>query len=141
MWNMLWPVLIVVAANTFYNISAKSTPENIDGFASLTLTYLTAAVCSLVLFFVTGRGRSLTAELGKANWATFVLGAAIVGLEFGFICIYRVGWKISTAQLVSSLLLSVVLLAVGILFYKESISLRQCVGLAVCALGLFLLAK
>lgn len=141
MWNLLWPILVVVAANTFYNISAKSTPESIDSFASLTLTYLTAAVCSLAMFFLTGREKHLTAEFAKANWATFVLGAAVVGLEFGFICIYRAGWKISSAQLVSSLLLSVVLIAVGVFLYKENISPRQWVGLGVCALGLFLLAK
>ena len=27
MWNLLWPMLMVVGANTVYNICAKSTPE------------------------------------------------------------------------------------------------------------------
>ena len=26
MWNLLWPMLMVVGANTVYNICAKSTP-------------------------------------------------------------------------------------------------------------------
>ncbi|EGW37756.1 hypothetical protein DOT_4149 [Desulfosporosinus sp. OT] len=38
MWNMLWPILIVVAANAIYNSSAKSTPTNINSFASLSVT-------------------------------------------------------------------------------------------------------
>ena len=30
MWNMIWPILIVVGANTVYNVSAKSTPSNVN---------------------------------------------------------------------------------------------------------------
>ena len=35
MWNMIWPLLVVVGANTVYNISAKSTPADVNSFASL----------------------------------------------------------------------------------------------------------
>ena len=141
MWNMIWPVLVVVAANTLYNISAKSTPDNVSTFASLSVTYFTAMVSSVALFFITGRGKNMLAELAKTNWTAYALGIAAVGLEFGFLCIYRAGWKIGTAQLVASVSLSCVLLAVGILFYKESLSPRQLAGVAVCAAGLILIAK
>ena len=30
MWNLLWPMLMVVGANTVYNICAKSTPEKLQ---------------------------------------------------------------------------------------------------------------
>ena len=40
MWQMLWPVLVVVGANTIYHISAKSTPEGFNPFASLVLKNL-----------------------------------------------------------------------------------------------------
>ena len=33
MWNLLWPMLMVVGANTVYNICAKSTPEKLNSFA------------------------------------------------------------------------------------------------------------
>ena len=47
MWNYIWPLLLVVGANTFYNICAKGTPDKVQPFAALTVTYLTAAVLSL----------------------------------------------------------------------------------------------
>ena len=141
MWNMIWPVLVVVAANTIYNISAKSTPGNVNPFASLFVSYLIAAACALVMFVITGEQKNIIAELAKTNWTAYALGVAIVGLEFGFLCIYRAGWKISTAQLFSSISLSCVLLIVGLLIYKEALSGRQIAGLAVCAVGLVLLAK
>lgn len=141
MWNMLWPILIVVAANTIYNISTKSTPENINLFASLSVTYLIAMVCSIIMYFIASEKKNLLVELSKANWTTYVLGAAIVGLEFGFLCVYRAGWKISTANLFASITLACVLLIVGFFLYKESLSLRQILGMGVCVVGLILIAK
>ncbi|EHQ89075.1 EamA family transporter [Desulfosporosinus youngiae] len=141
MWNMLWPILIVVAANTIYNISAKSTPANINSFASLSVTYLIAMICSVIMYFVTSENKNLLQELSKTNWTTYALGVAIVGLEFGFICVYRAGWKISTAYLFASITLACVLLIVGFLLYKEVLSLHQILGMGVCVVGLILLAK
>lgn len=141
MWNMLWPILITVSANTLYNICAKSTPSEVNAFASLSVTYLIGAICSLLLFFVTGTQKNLLTALAKTNWSTFALGISIVGLEFGYICIYRAGWKVSVGNLVASITLACVLVLVGALLYREVITLRQVVGMLVCMAGLGLLAK
>lgn len=141
MWNMLWPVLVVVVANTIYNISAKSTPTEINTFASLSITYLVAMICSVIMYFITGENKNFLQELSKTNWTAIVLGISIVGLEFGYLWIYRVGWKISTANLFTSISLTCVLLIIGFLIYKEVLSFRQILGIGVCVLGLILLAK
>lgn len=141
MWNMLWPVLVVVGANTIYNISTKSTPDNVNAFASLAMTYVMAALSSVVLFFLTSDSKNLLAELAKTNWTAYALGVAIIGLEFGYICIYRAGWKIGVASLVANISLACVLLVVGYFFYKEVITLKQLLGMGVCAIGLMLIVK
>ena len=138
---MLWPVLVVVGANTIYNISTKSTPANVNAFASLAMTYVMAALSSVVLFFLTSDSKNLLAELAKTNWTAYALGIAIIGLEFGYICIYRAGWKIGVASLVANISLACVLLVVGYFFYKEVITLKQLIGMGVCALGLMLIVK
>ena len=138
---MLWPVMVVVGANTIYNISTKSTPANVNAFASLAMTYVMAALSSVVLFFLTSDSKNLLAELAKTNWTAYALGVAIIGLEFGYICIYRAGWKIGVASLVANISLACVLLVVGYFFYKEVITLKQLLGMGVCALGLILIVK
>ena len=138
---MLWPVLVVVGANTIYNISTKSTPANVNAFASLAMTYVMAALGSVVLFFLTSDSKNLLAELAKTNWTAYALGIAIIGLEFGYICIYRAGWKIGVASLVANISLACVLLVVGYFFYKEVITLKQLLGMGVCAIGLMLIVK
>jgi len=141
MWSMLIPILIVVASNTVYNICAKSTPADLNPFASLSVTYLVAMLSALFMFRFTSGHKGLVSELSKINWTSFVLGFAIVGLEAGFLLAYRNGWKISTAQLVASLILTGVLLIVGIACYHETLSARQIAGVIVCAVGLVLIAK
>ncbi len=141
MWNMLWPILIVVGSNTVYNISTKSTPAGVNAFASLALSYLVAAASSIIMFYVSADNKNLIREIAKTDWTSIALGITIVGLEFGYICIYRAGWKINTASVVANISLACVLLVVGLLLYKEAISLRQLLGMGVCAAGLVLIAK
>ncbi len=110
-------------------------------FASLTLTYLIAGISSLVLYFITQRGGNLLSEYKSINWASIVLGFAIIGLEAGNIWMYKVGWNISTGQLVQAALLAIVLVFVGYLMFKEQITFIKASGIVVCLLGLYLINK
>ena len=135
MWSMIWPIALVVGVNVFYHITTKSTPEGVNAFASLAITYGVGAVLSIVMFYLT---RGLAGELGKTNWTAWVLGIAVVGLEFGNICLYRAGWKVSVGSLIANITLACVLLAVGLLLYHETITLRQGLGVLVCLAGIYL---
>lgn len=125
MWNMLWPILIVVGSNTVYNIIAKSTPSDVNPFVSLAVTYAVAALSCIAAFFATASNKNIVTELTKTNFTAWALGIAIIGLEVGYIFVYRAGWKISTASLTANISLAVILLAVGALFYKEIISVSK----------------
>lgn len=141
MLSYLWPLFLVIISNTVYNICTKSTPQNIQPFASLTLTYLVSAGISLILFFLFSESKDLLAEMSKANWATFLLGGVLVLLEVGWIYMYRVGWKVSVGSLVANIGLACTLLLIGVLFYKEALTLRQLAGILLCMASMFLLAK
>jgi len=94
MWNMIWPIALVVFANAVYNICAKSTPAGAHAFLSLTVTYLVAAGITAALFLADRSAGPLVSEVKNLNWTAPVLGLAIVGLEFGYLCIYRAGWPV-----------------------------------------------
>lgn len=141
MFNMFWPILVVVAANTIYNICAKSTPEAVQPFASLTVTYFVAAVLSAVMFFITSRNKDIIAEFSNLNWTAFVFGCSIVGLEFGYIYVYRVGWKMGIGSLVANVVLACVLLILGMVLYKQNISFKQIIGFILCLGGIVLISK
>lgn len=139
--SMVWPIALVVFCNIFYQICAKGVPKNMDAMASLTITYLVGAVCSGIMFFVMNKGGNLLHEYTKLNWAPFVLGIIVVGLEFGFICAYKNGWAVSTASIVQSAFLAVALLFVGALLYHEKINISKIIGMALCLVGLFFLNR
>ncbi len=134
-----WPILLIVGSNVCYHIAARSVPGFINPLASLTVTYIVAAVVSLLIFLWTNQGKPLMAEYTNLNWAAFVLGIVIVGLEFGNICMYKAGWNISIGSLVCNISLAVLLITVGILIYKEAMTLQQFAGIALCIGGLVLL--
>ena len=139
MFNYVWPIALVVLSNVVYQICAKSAPGDMDPLASLTVTYLVGALASGALYFLLHRGGNLFREYRALNWAPFVLGVVIVGLEVGFIYAYRAGWQVSRAQIVQSSVLAVCLVFVGALLYREHITWTKLAGVAICLVGLVFL--
>ena len=137
MFSYIWPIALVVLSNVVYQICAKSVPEEMNPFASLTVTYLVGAVVSAILYFILGSGGNLLKEYTKMNWAPFIFGIVIVGLEAGWIYAYKAGWQVSTGFIVQSAFLAVALLAVGYLLYHEALTWNKLVGIGICFLGLF----
>ena len=134
--SYIWPMVLLIASNTVYQICAKSVPKEMNPFASLIVTYLVGAVASAVLYFVLGSDGNLLKEYGKLNWSPVVLGIVIVGLEAGWIYAYKAGWQISVGFIVSSAFLAIVLLLVGYFLYHEALTWNKILGAAVCLIGL-----
>ena len=136
MFSYVCPIALVVLSNTVYQICAKSVPERMNPFASLTITYLVGALASAVLYYALGSGGNLIKEYGKLNWVPFALGIVIVGLEAGWIYAYRAGWQVSTGFIVQSAFLATMLLLVGHFLYREALTWNKLIGVAICLIGL-----
>ena len=139
MISYVWPIALVVFSNTLYQICAKEVPAGMNAFASLTVTYLVGAVASGLLFLVTGNGANLLQEYGRLNWAPFVLGLVILGLEAGWIYAYKAGWPVSTAFIVQSAILAGFLLAVGYVLYRETLVWHKVAGVGICLIALYVI--
>ena len=137
MASYVWPIALVIFSNLLYHICATSAPETVHPFASLTVTYLTGAIASGILYFVLAPQATLVKECGKVNWASIVLGVAIVGLEGGWLYAYKAGWQVNSGFIVQSAFVSVLLLFVGYFLYHEALTWNKLVGVVICLLGLF----
>lgn len=131
------PFLIVVAGNVGYHIIAKSTPAAAPPFLSLSITYLVSFLLCAAAYLFTGA--TLRHDLPALNWACFAWGIALVAIEFGYLLLYRSGWKISMASLTVNITVAILLALIGVLFYKDLLLPRQCIGIALCLLGIFFL--
>ena len=136
MFNYVWPMILVILSNVVYQICAKSVPKEMNPFASLTVTYAVGAIASAILYFILGKNGNLIKEYSKLNWAPFVLGIVIVGLETGWIYAYKAGWQVSTGFIVQSAVLAVMLLVVGYFLYHEAFTWNKLTGVIICLIGL-----
>ena len=136
MFSYIWPIALAILSNVLYHICAKTTPEEVHPFASLTVTYLTGAILSAVLYYVLAPQANLVKECSRLNWAPFALGIVIVGLEGGWLYAYKAGWQVNTGFIVQSAFVSVLLLFVGYFLYLEALSWNKLLGTAICLLGL-----
>jgi len=133
-----WPVGLTVVSNVLYHVFLKVTPAGVNPLISLLVTYVTAAVATAAIYLSQPERGPLLAGLKELNWASYALGVAIVGLEVGFMLAYRAGWNISLAGLISSTTVSLLLIPVGLLAFRESLSAVNALGIAMCLVGLVL---
>ncbi|NMM63038.1 EamA family transporter [Clostridium sp. P21] len=142
MLNFIFPIILITFSNVFYNICAKSIPEKTNAFASLSVTYTIAAIFTFLLVCLNNNlSKGIFSQFKNINWASFIFGFLIIGSEYGYIQAYRSGWTVSTCSLVTNICLAILLIFVGILLYKEHISINQILGILLCIVGLFFISK
>lgn len=135
------PIIVVILSNIVYHNATKNTPQNVNSFLSLTVTYFVGCIISLALYFILRKNIDVLSDFKQLNWTSYFLGLAIVGLEVGYIYMYRLGWQISKGSLVANILVALALIILGIFFYKESLSIRNFIGLGLCIVGIILVGK
>lgn len=132
-------LILTIGANILYHVFQKLIPAGIHPMIALLTTYLTAALLSILLIPLFPDTSGIWSSFKHVNWASFGLGAALVGLEAGFLLAYRAGWNISLAAGVSNVALTVLLVPIGLLFFHEKLSLNNWIGVVMCIVGLLLI--
>lgn len=137
--NFYLPVLIIVVSVAAYQVAAKLAPPQLSPWHLLTLVYALAGALTLAVGLT--ERESLWQSLRQSTWAVWVLGAAVVGIELGYLLAYRAGWKISLTGLVAHASVALIMLPVGVWLFKEKLSTLNLLGMAFCLLGLFLVSR
>lgn len=132
-------VLIVICSLIMYHISQKNIPSGANPFFVLMAIYAIALTISSVLFFAMPKGNGIGEATSHTNWAVFLLAFSIVGLEIGYLLAYRYGWNVSTAALLSNTCATMLLVPIGLLFFKETHSLVNYAGIALCIVGIIMM--
>lgn len=131
-------IALTVTSNVLYHVFLKLVPHHVHPFFSLIITYLVAAGATSVIYFFSPQKLSVVDHIRELNWASYALGLSIIGLEVGFLLAYRSGWDISMAGLVSSTAVAVMLIPIGVFFFRETVSMVNIIGILLCLVGLAL---
>jgi drug/metabolite transporter (DMT)-like permease len=132
-------ILLTVLSNVFYHIIQKNTPQQANVVLSLAISYLAAGLICLFLLPLFPIKEGLRQALRDLNWTSVALAFTLVGLEVGFLLAYRAGWTISLAGLVSNATVAMLLLPVGLIFFRERLSGVNMLGAFVAVVGLVLM--
>jgi drug/metabolite transporter (DMT)-like permease len=134
-------IALTIAGNVVYHVSQKSIPAGVHPVVSVIVSWITAIVVSLlVLPFIPLRG-SVMSEVARLNWTSFVVGAAIVAVEIGFLLAYRAGWNISLGAVTSNTAVGLILIPTGMLLFHERMTLTHAIGIVFCLIGLVLVTR
>ena len=52
------PVLLMIGSNLAYTVTAKVTPEDVDTYASVSLTYVVCIAYAMIMFFITSKNKN-----------------------------------------------------------------------------------
>ncbi len=132
-----FPLALVVTANVGYHIVAKETNPAAPPFLALAVTYFVSFFLCAMAYLASDH--SLSRDLPALNWTSPVWGLILVAIEFGYLLLYRAGWKVSTASLIANLSVAILLIGVGVLGYKEILLPKQVIGIILCLAGVFFL--
>lgn len=136
-------MLLTIASNLGYHFCQKSIDSKAPPFLSLAVTYgvgLSATIAAMVLF-PSLNGAESWRGFARIGWASYALGIALVGLELGFLLVYRAGWKLSLAALYSNIGVTLLLIPIGMYFYREELNSSKVTGVLFSLVGLWLLGK
>jgi drug/metabolite transporter (DMT)-like permease len=135
------PIALTALATTLYHVAQKSIVPGVHPMVSLVVTYATSLVACLAAIPFSPGGAVFVRTLKDLNWATYVVGLSIVGVELAILLAYRAGWRISLASVIANVTTALLLVVIGVFGYREHLAARHFVGLLMCLGGLVLAAR
>jgi multidrug transporter EmrE-like cation transporter len=136
--QLLW-LGVAIAATVGYHVVLKLTPAGANPYLSLAVTYTLTTVIFALAYVVMPGPAGFRAAIGELNWTALALGGVVVCLDFGFFMLYRGGFNVSLAQLITQSATALLLLLVGVAFFAEKLSLVNVGGIVLCIAGLWLI--
>jgi drug/metabolite transporter (DMT)-like permease len=133
---------MIVTCGALYQTCSRRIPASMNPFSSLILVYSAALATAVILFLATGRfipSDGLMAELHKTNAAPLLLGMVVSMYELGFLLAYRSGFQVSQLSPITTVLGLGAALLVGTLIFREQVTLKMLIGLAVAIAGILIM--
>jgi drug/metabolite transporter (DMT)-like permease len=132
---------LAVLCTVGYHLVLKLTPAGVNPLLSLMLTYALVTLTFGAILLLGPGGLEWRHELKQLNWTALALAVAIVGLDLGFLFLYRSGFEVSLGALVTQSAAALILLAIGVAAFREQLTAANAVGLVLCLVGLWLVNR
>ncbi len=136
----VFSILLAALSSVMYHVIQKVTPSNANPALALFVTYGVSMLgCLVLLAALYPLKGGLAQEIKRLNWASIALGFSLIGLELGALLAYRAGWNLSLASMVINVTAALLLIPIGLLLFKEKLTLTSALGIVFCLVGLILI--
>ena len=132
---------LAIVCTVGYHLVLKLTPAGANPLLSLLVTYGMVTLLFGALLLVTPGGFEWRGELRQLNWTALALALTIVGLDLGFLFLYRGGFEVSLGALVTQSAAALLLLVIGVTLFRERLTAANVAGLVLCLAGLWLVHR
>jgi uncharacterized membrane protein len=132
---------LAIACTVGYHLVLKLTPAGVNPLLSLLVTYTLVTVLFGAVLLAAPGEFAWRQEIRQLNWTALALAVAIVGLDLGFLFLYRSGFEVSLGALVTQSAAAMVLLVVGVVAFREKLSPGNALGIVLCLVGLWLVNR
>ncbi|MBP6004975.1 MAG: hypothetical protein KA746_16220 [Pyrinomonadaceae bacterium] len=135
----LTPILIVVGL-VVYQLAQKSTDQNANPFVVVIMAYVIGiAACVVGYFLFPRQDTELMPMMKTVIWTALGIGLGAAAIEIGFMLAYRAGWSLSLLPVSVNVSAAVLLILIGLVAFRESLSMEKLIGLLMCIGGLVLI--
>jgi drug/metabolite transporter (DMT)-like permease len=130
-------LLLVIIGTVSYDLLEKTIPKKENVYLYLAFTYLVALSTIFIVLIASSYDLSnLTKDI---NWQSFLVGMSAMFVDYGLILSYKKGWKISSLNITYTTCVLIILMIVGNMFFDESISKTELIGVLLCIISIFLI--
>ncbi len=102
--------------------------------------YVAALFLSAALLLIFPAEGGLGKHFQQLNWTQLAVEGSVFLLELGFLLMYRYGWTLSTANVVTGVFINIALVTIGVALLREKISLIHAVGIFLSILGVAMIS-
>lgn len=122
-----------------YHIFQKSVPAGIHPIVAIAMAYGTGLLFGIALLLSAQDPMAILRSAKQANWAVYGIGLSVFVMEIGFLLSYRNGWNMSTGVTVCNVVVILLLIPIGTIFFREYLNIANMLGIFLCIAGLLLI--
>lgn len=128
-------VILAIAGSVVYHLSIKFVPNGVNPFLSLSVSYGIALLLCLPGIYLYEGSRNFQV----LNWSVAGVALGMLGIEIGFLLLYRAGGHLGVSSLLTNAASTLLLLPIGLLFFREAFSVTRLLGMGIALCGLWLM--
>lgn len=131
---------LAIAGTISYHFLLKLVPGSLNPMVSVLGIYAAALSLGLVLLPLFGTQGGVAQQIRQLSWVQIALALSVLMIELGFLLMYRHGWRLSTGNVVTGVVINMGLAGLGVTLFREQLSNANAVGVALCVVGVALLS-